>query len=73
MGYSFVIIGTIGVIIVGGVTVAGTLGGGIVTSTLVGAIIGTPLGNIAVYSFSGCMVLNIFPIYRWPVIGSLRL
>ena len=48
MGYSCVIIGSLGVIILGGVTVADTLGGGTVTGTRVGAIVGTSLGNTVV-------------------------
>ena len=60
MGYSCVIIGDLGVITLGGVTVSGTLGGGNVTGTSVGAIFGTYLGNTVVWVFSGCMVLNIF-------------
>ena len=52
------IIGALGVITLGGVTVTGILGGGTVTGTLVGEIVGTYLGNTLVWFFSGCMVLN---------------
>ena len=70
------IIGVLGVIILGGVTSAGTLSGGTVTGTLVGAMIGTILGTTVVCFVSGCMVLNSFsnllmvcnwlsPIVKW--------
>ena len=41
MGSYCVIIGVIGVITLSGVTYAGTLGGGIVTGTLIVAMVGT--------------------------------
>ena len=60
MGSSCEIIGALGVINLGVVTVYGTLRGGTVTGTLVGVIICTYLGNTVVCVFSGCMVLNNF-------------
>ena len=72
-GSSFEIIGTLGVINLGGDTVAGTLGGGTVIGTLGSAIVGTYLGNTLVWVLSCCMMLNIFPIYQWRVIFPLRL
>ena len=60
MGSSFVIIGSLGIITLGGVTVAGTLGGGTMIGTRVGAIIGNYLGKTVVWVFSVCMVLKIF-------------
>ena len=59
MGSSYVIIGYLGIIKLGGVTITDTFGGGTVTGTLVGTIFGTFLGNTVVWVFSGCMVLNI--------------
>ena len=55
---SCVIIGAQGVITLGVVTVSGTLCGGTVSSTCVGAIVGTSIGNTVVWFFSGCMVLK---------------
>ena len=49
MGYSSEIICSLGVINLGGVTVAVTLSGGTVTGTLVGEIIGTSLGTTVVW------------------------
>ena len=60
MGSSFVIIGSLGIITLGGVTVAGTLGGGTMIGTRVGAIVGNYLGKTVVWVFSVCMVLKIF-------------
>ena len=59
IGSSCAIIGDLGVITLGGVTVAGTVVGATVTGTRVGAIVGTSLGNTTVWVFSGCMVLKI--------------
>ena len=53
------IIGALGVITLGRVTVAGILGGGTVTGTLVGAFFATYLGNTVFCVFSSCMVINI--------------
>ena len=47
------------IITIGGVTVSLTLGGGTVTVTRIGEIVGTSIGNNKVWVFSGCMVLNI--------------
>ena len=58
----YVIIGTLGVITLDGVTVTGTLGGVTVTFTLGGEIVGTSLGNTLVWVLSHCMVLNHFSI-----------
>ena len=71
MGYYCVIIGVLGVITLGGVTSADTLGDGTVTGTLVGAMVVHSLGNTVVWVISSFMVLNSFPTYLWPVIGSL--
>ena len=60
MGSSCVIIGTLGVITLGGVTVSGTLGGGAVNCTLRGAIVCTSIGTTLVSVFSSYMVLNNF-------------
>ena len=60
MGSYRKIIGTLGVITLGGATVAGTLGGGTVIGTLGGAIVGTSLGKTLVWILYGCMVLNNF-------------
>ena len=60
MGSSCEIIGTLGVITIGGVSVAGTLCGGTVIGTLGGAIIGTSLVTTLVWVFFGCMVLKSF-------------
>ena len=60
MGSSCVIIVVLGVITLGGVTYDGTLGGGTLTGTLIGAMVGNLLGTTLVCVVSGCMVLNIF-------------
>ena len=60
MGSSCEIIGTLGIITLGGATVAGTLGVGTVIVTLGGAIVVAYQGNTVVWVFSGCMVLNNF-------------
>ena len=59
MGSSCVIIGGLGVITLGGVTVNVTLGGVTGIGTRVVAIVGTYLGNTVFWVLSGCMVLKI--------------
>ena len=59
MGSSCVIIVDLVVITLGDVTISVTLGGGTVTITRVGVIIGTLLGNTVVWFLSGCIVLKI--------------
>ena len=45
MGYSYDIIGDLGIITLGGVPVSGNLSGGTETGTLLGAIVVYSLGN----------------------------
>ena len=59
MGYYCVIIGSLGVITLGGVTVNGALGSGTMTGIHVGAIVGTSLGNTVVWVLFGFMVLKV--------------
>ena len=54
------IIKSLGFIILGGVTVAGTIGGGTVIDTLISVIVGTSLGTTLVWVFYSSIVLNNF-------------
>ena len=67
------IIGTLGVINLGGVTVTGTLGGGTVFGTLGGPIVGTSIGTTLVGVSPVAWCEKVLPIYIWRVIGSLQL
>ena len=58
MGSSYEIIGTLGVITLGGATVTSTPGGDTGIVNLRGAIVGTSLGNTLVWVFSSFMLLN---------------